>query len=186
MPSSIVGLDPYAELYADSKLWLENGWVDVLAPQLYWRIDPPAQSYTTCIDWWINVNPERFENWRTVSVQTFTFTSHTFYSYLYAANALYRLPDGWPNSEIINQVGISRAPARRAKGSLGNIHFNAAYIRDNYHGIADSLRFVCHNLVCCEAINETFLCVPEESALAKYPCHPIHGWAERLRSLSTG
>src|SRR5581483_6149190 len=38
-PPSVKGLDAYATLYADSRLWLSNGWVDYLAPQLYWRVD---------------------------------------------------------------------------------------------------------------------------------------------------
>ena len=45
---------PVQELYADSKYWLQQGWVDFLAPQLYWQIDPPAQSYPTLLDWWID------------------------------------------------------------------------------------------------------------------------------------
>ena len=58
MPSSINGLDPYSEQYADTKLWFEEGWVDFMAPQLYWAIDPPAQSYPVLLDWWIDdANP---------------------------------------------------------------------------------------------------------------------------------
>jgi uncharacterized lipoprotein YddW (UPF0748 family) len=44
-PAQIRGLDAYDSLYADALKWLQQGWVDYLAPQLYWRIDPPAQSY---------------------------------------------------------------------------------------------------------------------------------------------
>ena len=35
-PSQIRGLDSYDVLYADSRKWLRDGWVDYLAPQLYW------------------------------------------------------------------------------------------------------------------------------------------------------
>jgi Glycosyl hydrolase-like 10 len=31
-PRQIRGLDAYARIYADSRLWLQNGWVDYLAP----------------------------------------------------------------------------------------------------------------------------------------------------------
>ncbi|MBV9880417.1 MAG: family 10 glycosylhydrolase, partial [Gemmatirosa sp.] len=51
-PPSIKGLDAYDAIYADSKLWLGKGWLDYFVPQLYWAIDPPAQSFTTLLDWW--------------------------------------------------------------------------------------------------------------------------------------
>ena len=54
MPPPIAGLDPYTALYADAKKWLQEAWVDIMAPQLYWMIDPPAQSYPTLLDWWVN------------------------------------------------------------------------------------------------------------------------------------
>src|SRR5205085_7669897 len=37
-PEGIAGFDPYARLYADAKLWLNEGWVDYWTPQLYWPI----------------------------------------------------------------------------------------------------------------------------------------------------
>src|SRR5262249_10454121 len=35
----VEGLDAYREVYADARKWLREGWVDYLAPQLYWQID---------------------------------------------------------------------------------------------------------------------------------------------------
>eukprot|EP00095_Tigriopus_kingsejongensis_P012403 maker-scaffold755_size101758-snap-gene-0.22 protein:Tk12403 transcript:maker-scaffold755_size101758-snap-gene-0.22-mRNA-1 annotation:"hypothetical protein CAPTEDRAFT_109895" len=118
MPPPIVGLDPYSEQYADTKLWLQSGWVDFLAPQLYWKIDPPAQSYPILLDWWLD-------------------EANTMDRYVYAANGAYRLENGWPVSEIMNQVALSRDNGRRNKGSLGNIHYSAKFFRDNYDGIKD-------------------------------------------------
>src|SRR5258706_8452882 len=42
-PSQIKWMDAYKDLYADSRLWLQAGWVDYFAPQLYWPIDFPNQ-----------------------------------------------------------------------------------------------------------------------------------------------
>ena len=44
-PASVNGLDAYATIYADSRKWLQQGWVDYLAPQLYWAIGATQQSY---------------------------------------------------------------------------------------------------------------------------------------------
>jgi uncharacterized lipoprotein YddW (UPF0748 family) len=52
-PSGINGLDAYATIYADSRKWLQQGWVDYLAPQLYWAISAPQQSFPALLDWWI-------------------------------------------------------------------------------------------------------------------------------------
>jgi uncharacterized lipoprotein YddW (UPF0748 family) len=45
-------LDAYAQLFADSRKWLAEGWCDYLAPQLYWSIAPPKQSFPVLLDWW--------------------------------------------------------------------------------------------------------------------------------------
>ena len=50
------GLDPYEDLAADSRKWLQSGWVDYLVPQLYWPIEPAKLSFTTFYDWWLSQN----------------------------------------------------------------------------------------------------------------------------------
>ena len=55
-PASVAGLDAYATIYADSRKWLQQGWVDYLAPQLYWAISAPQQSYPALLDWWVSQN----------------------------------------------------------------------------------------------------------------------------------
>ncbi len=51
-PKQVQGLDAYAKLYADSRLWLANGWLDYLSPQLYWPVDSPQQSFPVLLNWW--------------------------------------------------------------------------------------------------------------------------------------
>ena len=51
-PRQIRGLDAYETIYADSRLWLRRGWVDYLAPQLYWPIDKREQSFPALLQWW--------------------------------------------------------------------------------------------------------------------------------------
>ena len=36
-PPGIVGMDAYEALYCDSKKWINEGWLDYIAPQLYVR-----------------------------------------------------------------------------------------------------------------------------------------------------
>jgi hypothetical protein len=103
-PAGVSGLNAYADIYADSRLWLQSGWVDYLAPQLYWQIDPPAQSFTALLDWWWAQNPRGRHVWPGV--------------------ATYRVRDsGWPLAEIPRQVEATRARAGRGP-SVGAIYYN--------------------------------------------------------------
>lgn len=42
----------YDDLYADPLLWMRQGWVDYLIPQVYWSQDFHLASYKTLINWW--------------------------------------------------------------------------------------------------------------------------------------
>jgi uncharacterized lipoprotein YddW (UPF0748 family) len=46
------GQTNYDDLYADILLWLRKGWIDYVAPQLYWEIDHKLCDYNTLADWW--------------------------------------------------------------------------------------------------------------------------------------
>lgn len=122
MPPPIKGFDPYSGTYADSKLWLQKGWVDYLAPQLYWNISSAGQSYPAVLDWWLEQN--------------------TANKSIFASNGVYRMTTdaGWPAAEITDQIEISRDQTRRDKKSLGNILFSAKQLRDNVKKITDILR----------------------------------------------
>ena len=62
-PRQIKGLDAYANLYADSRLWLASGWLDYLAPQLYWPVDDSAQSFPVLLNWWASQNVKDRHLW---------------------------------------------------------------------------------------------------------------------------
>jgi uncharacterized lipoprotein YddW (UPF0748 family) len=55
-PAQIKGMDAYANIFADSRKWLNNGWLDYVAPQLYWPIEPKAQSFPVLLNWWAEQN----------------------------------------------------------------------------------------------------------------------------------
>jgi len=51
-PEGITGLDQYEAIYADPLVWIDEGWVDYLAPQLYWPTTQTQQAYAPLIAWW--------------------------------------------------------------------------------------------------------------------------------------
>ncbi|WP_223275991.1 glycoside hydrolase family 10 protein [Algoriphagus aquimarinus] len=46
------GQTNYDDLYADVLLWMKNGWVDYMLPQLYWSMDHKLASHRVLNDWW--------------------------------------------------------------------------------------------------------------------------------------
>ena len=105
-PAGVNGLDAYATIYADSRKWLQQGWVDYLAPQLYWAIGAPQQSYPALLDWWLSQS--------------------TVGRHVWPGLATYRVADGttsaFTTAEIPNQIALTRT---RAAGT-GHILYNTS------------------------------------------------------------
>lgn len=70
-PASIQGFDQYEGLYADAKLWLNEGWIDYFTPQLYWPINQVPQSYPVLLSWWKGENWKNRHLWPGVSIGRF-------------------------------------------------------------------------------------------------------------------
>lgn len=67
-PESIAGMDQYDKLYADARLWLNEGWIDYFTPQLYWRINQYPQSFPVLLGWWKSENLKNRHLWPGISV----------------------------------------------------------------------------------------------------------------------
>jgi uncharacterized lipoprotein YddW (UPF0748 family) len=91
-PAGVSGLDAYATIYADSRKWLQQGWVDYLAPQLYWAISAPQQSFPALLDWWL--------------------AQSTLGRHVWPGLAAYRVADGTTSAfgatEIPDQIRLTR------------------------------------------------------------------------------
>ncbi|MCI4671147.1 MAG: family 10 glycosylhydrolase [Bacteroidia bacterium] len=42
----------YDMLHADVRTWLEKGWIDYVAPQVYFNIEHPTADYAVLVPWW--------------------------------------------------------------------------------------------------------------------------------------
>lgn len=109
-PKGIKGLDAYDDLYADSRKWLRNGWLDYFTPQLYWASGSPAQSYARLLEWWAGENVKKRHLWPG------SILSH-------------------PAKEIAAQVEITR----RQAGAGGNVFFSSNSLMNDRGGKADAL-----------------------------------------------
>jgi uncharacterized lipoprotein YddW (UPF0748 family) len=105
-PPSIKGFDAYAEIYADSLKWLREGWCDYFSPQLYWGIQPPAQSFSALFDWWSSENVK--------------------HRHLWPGMDSLKVGEKWPPAEIVNQIAITRRAA-----DAGHIHWSVMALMKN-------------------------------------------------------
>ena len=53
--SATNGNESYSSHYADTRLWVKEGMVDYIAPQLYWAIGYEAADYAVLARWWADV-----------------------------------------------------------------------------------------------------------------------------------
>lgn len=117
------GQTNYDDLYADTRTWINNGYVDYIAPQLYWNIGLSVADYAKLLDWWTKEVEGK-------NVQ------------LYIGQADYKINtnsngvQNWFNpEELPNQLKLNRA-YNNFKGSM---HFSAKDLKNNPLGIADRL-----------------------------------------------
>ncbi len=118
-PEGIAGLDQFAELYADAKLWLNEGWVDYFTPQLYWPIAQEKQSFPKLLEWWAGENTKKRHLWPGLYTSRVT-----------------GLEKGWRAQEVVDQIAITR----KRKDTDGVIHFSMKALLKNPGGIADELK----------------------------------------------
>jgi uncharacterized lipoprotein YddW (UPF0748 family) len=114
-PAQIKGLDAYEVLYADSRKWLREGWVDYLAPQLYWGDDSQTTSFTALLHWWVGENVHHRHVWPGLDIS--------------------RVGPGRAPEEIISQVKRTREQS----GADGNILWGVRALSENRRGLSDSL-----------------------------------------------
>jgi uncharacterized lipoprotein YddW (UPF0748 family) len=111
-PQQIRGFDAYEHLYADAPHWMQKNWVDYIAPQLYWPIDAPEQSYSALFDWWRGQN-KNLPVW--------------------PGGAVTRVGK-WPANEIVRQIEISRKSP-----TPGYIHWNISSLAANPDKLQEKL-----------------------------------------------
>ena len=118
-PAGIVGFSQYDKLYADAELWLANGWLDYLAPQLYWPVAQAPQAFDVLLDYWLAQNTRARHVWPGLYTSRIDNSAKAF------------APE-----EIVKQIAVTRSRA----GVQGHLHFSIAALMDNRKGIADQLR----------------------------------------------
>ena len=122
-PAGITGLDAYGSIYADSRNWLQRGWVDYFAPQLYWSTSSTGQNFSALLGWWAQQNSLK--------------------RHLWPGLASYRVNDGssspYAASEIPAQITLTRQQAAASGYFAGTLLYNTTSIKNDAGGVRSLL-----------------------------------------------
>ncbi len=113
-PPQINGMDAYEKIYADARKWLASGWVDFLAPQLYWKISDTEHSFPALLNWWR--------------------TQNVLNRHIWPALADFNVGSKFSTTEISQQIQIVRE-----KSDAGTVHYHLRSILEN-PALATSIR----------------------------------------------
>ncbi|MGZ5246231.1 MAG: glycoside hydrolase family 10 protein [Flavitalea sp.] len=112
------GVTNYDDLYANVLLWLKEGWIDYVAPQLYWEIGHKAAPYEVLVDWW---------------------SKNTYGKHCYIGLGIYRAGSNaaWRDSTLLpRQINMMRSYPE----IQGAIYFSSKSFVNNPNGWCDSLQ----------------------------------------------
>ncbi len=117
--TSAGALQHYSAVFADSKKWLQEGWVDYIEPQVYWYIGQTGSDYKVLIPWWNNQANGR---------------------HIYIGMAGYKVgTTGWTSrSQVPDQVRMNRSEAY--PNIYGQAIYNTISLKNNTLNFRDSLR----------------------------------------------
>lgn len=117
------GQTNYDDLYADILLWLEQGWIDYVAPQLYWEFGHNAAPFEVLLDWW---------------------SKNTYGKHCYIGLGIYRAGsnNAWRDR---NQLPRMISAIRNTPNMHGVIYFSSKSFEKNPNGWNDSLRLNYYN-----------------------------------------
>ena len=117
--SNSSGLQNYDDLYADVILWAKKGWIDYMAPQLYWTLDMKAAPSRSLAKWWN-------DNANGIDIYIGQDTKRTMDN-----------PD--PGNRDKNELDTKVKLSRKLPNVKGNVWWHGYWVTGNYRGVADSL-----------------------------------------------
>ncbi|WP_184350799.1 glycoside hydrolase family 10 protein [Streptomyces olivoverticillatus] len=105
------GVQTYDDLYADTRKWAREGWIDYIVPQCYWHLGFAPADYAKLVPWWAQ-------------------TVHGTKTQLYIGEALYRAGDPAQPSPWQDPAELSRhlTLCHEHPEVLGNVYFSAKQV----------------------------------------------------------
>jgi uncharacterized lipoprotein YddW (UPF0748 family) len=138
-PPIVKGFNQYESIYADAKLWLNEGWCDYFTPQLYWKTTSPNQPFEALLQWWISQSTHNRHIWPGL------FTSRIEKGQVSMSAPPTSNPTvastartSWVPRDIVDQIEVTR----RLGSSAGQVHFSMITLMQDRQQIDRSLQMV--------------------------------------------
>ncbi len=112
------GMESYSSIYCDSLAFINGGYIDYIAPQIYWSFTTSVARYDTLVRWW---------NAQVANTGVDLLICHGVYRYEDMED---------PDCEILRQIQFARSEL----AYRGSIHYGYASIKNNTKGLADELK----------------------------------------------
>lgn len=111
--SETSGLEAYSEIYCDALAWIEGGYVDYIAPQIYWNFSKESASYRVLSNWW---------NKKLDGSGVDLYISHAAYKYG---------TDEWGEADIVDEMTAQIEYARGLISYRGSIFYGYEQLSEN-------------------------------------------------------
>lgn len=118
--SATRGNESYSSIYCDTLAFIEGGYIDYVAPQIYWSFDTDAARYDVLARWW---------NAQVANTGVDLLISHGVHRYDTLES---------PEGELARQIQF----ARSTLAYKGSIHYGYSVLKNNVKGAADELKKV--------------------------------------------
>ncbi|MBQ4150681.1 MAG: family 10 glycosylhydrolase [Clostridia bacterium] len=123
--SATRGFEAYESIYCDALAWAKGGYVDYIAPQIYWSFDTAVAPFATLAEWWDNA---------LMGTGVTLYINHGVYKYD---------EGGMQNGEITKQVELSRT----LDAYRGSMFYGYAALKNNTDGVLDETNAQFENII---------------------------------------
>ncbi len=125
--SMTAGMEGYSEIFCDAIAWAEGGYVDYLAPQIYWNFSKKSAPYAEICEFW---------NRRLDGTGVELYISHAAYKYG---------TDEWISAGAVDELTSQIKFARELITYRGSLFYGFDELKNDTDGVASELTVLYEN-----------------------------------------
>ncbi len=115
--SETAGMEAYSTIFCDAIAWAKDGYVDYLAPQIYWDFGKESAPFATVADWWSTMLD---------GTGVELYISHAAYKYG---------TDEWMAADVVDEMTAQIAYGRKLISYRGSLLYGYSELKDDIDGI---------------------------------------------------
>ncbi len=120
--SATLGMEAYSAICCDALAWVAGGYVDYIAPQIYWNFSKESAPFGVLADWWST---------KLDGTGVDLYVSHAAYKYG---------TDEWRVADAVDEITAQIDHARKLISYRGSIMYGYAEIKADTEGVFTELK----------------------------------------------